>query len=142
MISYTCSETKATEIANRLFKKYDLNGTGVLDKHKGLNMLKDVFSNNNSYTPTMQDADNFVTTHDIDKDGKFTVKDLENLAKKYFCTKITVNHKYVTSNKEDAIKNKLNQKTLQNNADIKYVKTEENSCDNGDWRQDSNIFDD
>ena len=86
MGTYHCSEQKALDIAFRLFRTYDSNRSGAIEGTEALSMLNDTMRNLTTVKPTIGDAESFIRTHDVDRDGKLTLKDLEKLAKKYFCS--------------------------------------------------------
>jgi hypothetical protein len=86
MGTYHCSEQKALDIAFRLFRAYDANRSGAIEGSEALSMLNDSMRNLTTVKPTIGDAESFIRTHDVDRDGKLTLKDLEKLAKKYFCS--------------------------------------------------------
>ena len=74
----------AKNLAKRLFEYYNKDQSGDIMDYEISAMISDVYrAIGKDYTPTDEDIKQYVETVDHDKDGKVTLRDLEQMLIKY-----------------------------------------------------------
>ena len=97
-------EESASRIAKKIMDLYDTNRSGDIETGEAGKIISDVYSIfGQSYMPTESDAHGFVDANDADRDGRLTLKDIEDLCRKFLCdTPLTVlpnkNAVYISGN--------------------------------------------
>ena len=74
----------AKNLANRTFKFYNKDQSGYLDDYEIGSMISDVYADlKKDFNPSSKDIEHYIKSHDQDKDGRLSLKDLEELFFKY-----------------------------------------------------------
>lgn len=74
----------ARALAKRLFEFYNKDQSGVIPDYEIANMMTDVYkSMGKQFSPTSEDIKGYVSVVDSDRDGRITLKDLEDLMIRY-----------------------------------------------------------
>lgn len=74
----------AKNLAKRLFEYYNKDQSGHIEDYEISAMISDVYrAIGKEYNPTSEDINQYIDTVDHDKDGKVTIKDLEQMLIKY-----------------------------------------------------------
>lgn len=76
------------KLAAKLFEIYNANtNTGSIDGYQAKSMIQDShLMLGKSYFPNDSEGRSFISIHDKDRDGRLTLKDLENIMISYLCT--------------------------------------------------------
>lgn len=78
------TEDNAKSLAKRMFDGYNKDQHELLSDYELSAMISDVYKAiGKTYNPTPEDIQQYGKVLDTDKDGKVTLKDLENLMIKY-----------------------------------------------------------
>ena len=76
----------AKNIARKIFDLYDVNKTGVIESQECRSMICDAYlSVNRNFTPSEDEAHDYLKIQDRDHDGKLTLADLERSCIQYLC---------------------------------------------------------
>ena len=80
------NEESAKVLAEKLFNHYNRSESGKIEDSEARTMISDAYlitgKPNNS---RVKEYKEYLAYHDLDGDGEFTLKDLENRVKKYLC---------------------------------------------------------
>lgn len=77
----------AKYIAKTLFDMYDVNKDGVIDEREARTMITDAYTGvNQLYVPKDNESQKYIEAHDLNRDGKFTLSDMEELCISLLCS--------------------------------------------------------
>lgn len=77
-------EDNARALAKRLFEFYNKDQTGVIADYEISSMMSDVYKSiGKQFNPSAEDIQQYIKVVDGDKDGRVTLRDLENLLVRY-----------------------------------------------------------